>query len=263
MRPAAALRTVGALTGRATTDRGAGAWAGDLGGAAVAELDPRPGERILHVGCGTGELSMTVGRLVGRGGAVVATDPSAGLLAEAAEAAEAEGLPVAFRPGPLEGPHVLAVPVAGALLVRALSRAADADAVLAAAVAAVAAGGRVVAAEPDWSRAELDHPDAALTRRVLSPRRVGMRRPGLPGELAAMLAAAGLAVTASREVVTVVRGRAAVEELLQPAAAALAPAAPDDVPAAVARTWWAAYRDARGEVTGRLPGVVVAGRVPA
>ncbi len=252
------------MTGRATTDRGTGPWIGDLGAAALAELDPGRGRRILHAGCGTGELTLEMGRLVGRHGLVLAVDPSAGLMAEAAEAARAEGLPVVFRPGALEGPHEPAAPVDAAVLVRALSRGRDPHAVLAAVLAAVAPGGRVVAAEPDWPAVELDHPDPALTRRVLSARRVGIRRPGLARELVAMLSAAGLLGVRAREVVTEARGRAAVEELLQPSAAALAPAEPDGLPASVARSWWASYTEvADDQVTGRLPGVVAVGTVPA
>ncbi|MFN8123423.1 MAG: methyltransferase domain-containing protein [Thermoleophilia bacterium] len=252
------------MNGRAATDRGAGPWAGELGAAAVAQLGPRRGERILHAGCGTGELSLQIARMVGPRGAVLAVDPSAGLMAEAAEAAREEGLPVEFRAGGLEGPHAVGAPVHGVLLVRALSRGGDPFAVLAAAVAAAAPGGRVVAAEPVWAAAELEHPDPGLTRRVLSPRRVGIRRPGLPGELPALLSAAGLLGVRLHPVVTEARGRAAVEELLQPSAAALAPAEPDDVPAPVARAWWGAYgRLPDDEVAGRLPAVVAAGAVPA
>ncbi|MCC6830995.1 MAG: hypothetical protein IT200_06580 [Thermoleophilia bacterium] len=74
-----------------------------------------------------------------------------------------------------------------------------------------------------------------------------------------MPSSAGLVGVRSRDVVTEARGRAAVEDLPQPSA----PAAPGDVPAAVARAWWAAYAGIPDDrVAGRPPGIVTAGTVP-
>jgi SAM-dependent methyltransferase len=61
-----------------------------LGARAIAALRPRPGERILDVGCGAGAASLELARAVAPGGRVLGVDISRPLL-EAARA-RAEGL---------------------------------------------------------------------------------------------------------------------------------------------------------------------------
>jgi SAM-dependent methyltransferase len=63
-----------------------------LGLKAMAALDPRPGERLIDVGCGCGDSSLELARRVGEGGAVLGADISAPMLAVARRRAEAAGL---------------------------------------------------------------------------------------------------------------------------------------------------------------------------
>jgi len=63
-----------------------------LGLAAMKALDPKPGERLLDVGCGAGETSLELARRVGPSGAVLGADISAPLLALARRRAEGAGL---------------------------------------------------------------------------------------------------------------------------------------------------------------------------
>lgn len=65
-----------------------------FGDALVATADPRPGERVLEVGCGTGALAVELARLVAPGGRVTAVDVSGPMLAEAARRAAAAGVDV-------------------------------------------------------------------------------------------------------------------------------------------------------------------------
>lgn len=51
-----------------------------LGRLAIAALAPKPGERILDVGCGSGQTSMQLAKAVAPGGRVLAIDISAPLL---------------------------------------------------------------------------------------------------------------------------------------------------------------------------------------
>ena len=52
---------------------------------AIARADPRPGESVVDVGCGTGATTLEIARRVGLTGQVVALDVSAPLMAKAAE----------------------------------------------------------------------------------------------------------------------------------------------------------------------------------
>jgi ubiquinone/menaquinone biosynthesis C-methylase UbiE len=56
----------------------------------VALADPRPGERVLDVACGTGVVTRLVAQRVGRTGKVVGLDLNPGMLAVAASRAANE-----------------------------------------------------------------------------------------------------------------------------------------------------------------------------
>src|SRR4249920_2525413 len=58
-----------------------------LGRPALAALAPRPGERVLDIGCGGGETALELARAVAPDGTVVGIDVSAAVLAFAHRAA--------------------------------------------------------------------------------------------------------------------------------------------------------------------------------
>ncbi len=58
---------------------------GPFGDAALANAAPRPGERVLDVGCGCGSTTLALARAVGATGAVLGADMSAVMLQRAAE----------------------------------------------------------------------------------------------------------------------------------------------------------------------------------
>jgi SAM-dependent methyltransferase len=62
-----------------------------LGELALARAGVEPGDRVLDIGCGCGETSIAIARLVGPTGAVLGVDISAPMLERAREAAKAEG----------------------------------------------------------------------------------------------------------------------------------------------------------------------------
>jgi len=92
------------------TDRVRATWtAGDFGriatgyarGAAefIARLELEPGERVLDVACGTGNLAVPAAR---RGAAVTGIDIASNLVAQARSRAAAEKLPISFDVGDAE-----------------------------------------------------------------------------------------------------------------------------------------------------------------
>ena len=75
-----------------------GPWAAHL----IQAADPRPGERILDVGCGTGIVSRMVAARLGRRAAVTGVDLSPNMLEVAHAAAAREGVAVEWRQGRAE-----------------------------------------------------------------------------------------------------------------------------------------------------------------
>ena len=65
---------------------------GPPGERAIERLAPRPGERIMDVGCGGGPTSLALGARVGPSGAVVGIDISPGMVAGATRRAEEAGV---------------------------------------------------------------------------------------------------------------------------------------------------------------------------
>src|SRR3954470_7889249 len=72
-----------------------------LNARALAELALRPGQRVLDVGSGLGQLTRGMARQVGPAGRVVGVERSEEQLGEARRLAEraGNGAPVEFRPG--------------------------------------------------------------------------------------------------------------------------------------------------------------------
>lgn len=64
-----------------------------------ALMDVQPGQRVLDVGCGTGEDSCALARLVAPGGYVIGVDGSRGMIAAAQQRAANCRLPVEFQVG--------------------------------------------------------------------------------------------------------------------------------------------------------------------
>ena len=63
---------------------------------------PRPGERVLDVGCGTGIVARSVASRLGAAGTVIGLDLSPGMLEVARLMSEQEGLTIAWHEGRAE-----------------------------------------------------------------------------------------------------------------------------------------------------------------
>ncbi|MGH7472108.1 MAG: class I SAM-dependent methyltransferase [Longimicrobiales bacterium] len=75
-----------------------GPWATNL----IQAADPRPGERVLDVGCGTGIVARQVASRLGARGAVTGLDLSPNMLTVARAAAAREGVAIEWREGSAE-----------------------------------------------------------------------------------------------------------------------------------------------------------------
>ena len=76
---------------------------GAHGDAALAVLDPQPGERVLDIGCGFGDATQQLARLVGPGGEAVGVDVSPRFIETAAREAAEAGAENAELPRPRRG----------------------------------------------------------------------------------------------------------------------------------------------------------------
>jgi ubiquinone/menaquinone biosynthesis C-methylase UbiE len=72
----------------------------------VAELDPRPGERALDVGCGSGVVLVRLARAVGPAGGAVGIDLAPRMVEAARAEAEAAGVSVDVRAGDAQSPDL-------------------------------------------------------------------------------------------------------------------------------------------------------------
>jgi ubiquinone/menaquinone biosynthesis C-methylase UbiE len=131
-------------------------------------LDPRPGERVLDVGGGTGLATIEIARRIAPAGKVVALDPSPPLLAVAKAAAAAAGLAdaVECRVG-----DARAMPFADGTFDRAfchwvLLHVSPPEGIVREMRRVVRHGGRIVCVELDWE-APILYPGAPeVTRRI-------------------------------------------------------------------------------------------------
>jgi ubiquinone/menaquinone biosynthesis C-methylase UbiE len=129
-----------------------------------ALLDPRPGDCVCDVGCGTGDDVLTLARLVGPSGLAVGVDMSATMLSEARRRAAAAGIAAGFVQSDAQR---LALPDAAFDCVRVerlLQHVHDPDAVLAQLVRVARPGARIVVWEADLDLFTIDAPDYEVSR---------------------------------------------------------------------------------------------------
>lgn len=142
-------------------------------------MAPKPGEKILDVGCGAGSLDRLLARRLGKANAITAIDTNSFLLGEARALAKADGLDglIHFTPGNAE-----ALPFADAsfdcIFSVTVLEECDADRAFAEMMRVARPGGRIGVIVrsidlPQWWSADL--PEVLRLRAVTPPQSVGAR----------------------------------------------------------------------------------------
>jgi ubiquinone/menaquinone biosynthesis C-methylase UbiE len=153
-------------------------------------LDPRPGERIIEVGCGGGALLPSIGAAVGPGGRVVGIDISEDQIAAARErCADQSNIETAAHdlrslPQALGGFDAV-------VAVQVIEYLDDPKQALAALHRVVAQGGRAVILATNWDTVYWHTGTDNLTRKVQLAWRQHAPHPNLPADLRALLAETG------------------------------------------------------------------------
>jgi ubiquinone/menaquinone biosynthesis C-methylase UbiE len=161
-----------------------------------ALLAPRPGDRLLDAGCGTGDDARALARLVGPAGRVVGIDRSRTMIAEARRRSVDLGLSAEFRSGDVRRLDLADATFDGCRADRTLQHVDDPRAALAELVRVARPGARLVVSEPDWGTLVVDAPDRALTRAILDAHCDGHRSGWVGRRLYGLFKEAGLAEVA-------------------------------------------------------------------
>ncbi|MFL5818479.1 MAG: methyltransferase domain-containing protein [Conexibacter sp.] len=126
------------------------------------------GQRVLEVGCGTGDDVRTIARRVGPDGSVLGIDTSPLVVAEATRRSHGRNLPVEFRVGDAVALDLPDATFDRCRAERLLMHAQGEPPELVGAMTRVLRpGGRLVAFELDWDTLAIDGAEQELTRRVV------------------------------------------------------------------------------------------------
>jgi ubiquinone/menaquinone biosynthesis C-methylase UbiE len=114
----------------------------------VTQLDPQPGARVIDIGCGPGRVTVPLARAVGPGGAVIALDVQAAMLAKVAAYAKKEAIAnIQLIQSDVRSARIGHDTLDAAVMVTVLGELPDAPPVLAAIYSALKPGGRLLVAE--------------------------------------------------------------------------------------------------------------------
>jgi SAM-dependent methyltransferase len=131
-------------------------------------LAPRPGNRLLDAGCGTGDIARRLAADVGPTGRVIGVDTSATMLAEARRRTLDPTLPVEFHRGDITQLAAADGAFDGAYSERVLQHLDDPRPAVAELVRVTRPGGRIAVIDTDWGMHAIHGADPTLTARVIA-----------------------------------------------------------------------------------------------
>jgi ubiquinone/menaquinone biosynthesis C-methylase UbiE len=135
---------------------------------AVEILRPRFGDRLLDVGCGTGELVRALAGLVGAHGTVVGVEPSATMLDEARRRTGESSLRVELRSGDISRLDFDDATFDGVTSERVFQHLDSPASAIAELVRVTKPGGRLVVIDTDWGMHAIHGADPAVTARIVA-----------------------------------------------------------------------------------------------
>lgn len=209
---------------------------------ATGLLQPRPGERVLEVGCGLGADARELAAAVAPTGAVVAVDVSESMLAAARErhdpalAVTYERADVTDLPYDAESFDVVRIE-------RVLQHLPDVARACAEMARVLVPGGRLLAVDTDWGSFSIDLADRDLAERCLAHARKKFAQPRAALGLRRHLAGAGLAEVSLTPYAFCYTSLADAAVLVPMLTEEMPPEA-DFVPAGDREAWFAALKDA-------------------
>ncbi|MDQ3900430.1 MAG: methyltransferase domain-containing protein [Actinomycetota bacterium] len=159
------------------------------------QLEVGEGQFVLDVGCGTGDDARDLSALVGPLGRTVGVDASTTMVQEARRRAAGFAVPVVFAIGDAQALPFAAASFDACRAERVLQHLRHPALAVTEMARVTRPGGRVVACEPDWQTLVIDHPDHALTQRILDFRAGTLQSPWIGRQLPRLFRCAGLVGT--------------------------------------------------------------------
>lgn len=155
-------------------------------------LELAAGQRVLDVGCGTGEDARAMAQRVAPGGRVVAVDGSQNMIATARQRAEGCELPVELQVADVHQLPFADDSFDASRADRIFMHLESPPRALAEMVRVTRPGGRVLIYEVDFETLTVDLPDRVLTRRIVNTWCDGFRNGWLGRHIPALFREAGL-----------------------------------------------------------------------